>query len=248
MLEMWREKLKKKFLKQVVIFKVKGGRLVQTLRISLGTLKTVNAADARITLANGYKNIKNIVPRKRFRENHYHHKKITLKIVCDVIGWKLFKDVVWFWKCAYVCDSKISSRNFGLENIYNIYNAVEKHLVVDGKYKTRVKSAGQISSKTEYCKKLTNFCILNGIVILFFGTIGINILWSLVVNHTECSLSFQKVASTIFKQDRFLLNLLMSVFLKCLHFLINLYIFWTRIKFSTCLCSYKNKQRDKKDI
>ena len=68
-------------------------------------------------------------------------------------------------------------RNAGdVENIYNIYNAVEKHLVVDGKYKTGVKSAGQISSKTEYCKKLTNFCILNGIVILFFGTIGINIL------------------------------------------------------------------------
>ena len=83
---MWREKLKKKFLKQVVIFKVKGGRLVQTLRITLGTLKTVNAADARITLANGYKNIKNIVPRKRLTENLYHHKKIPLKIICDVIG------------------------------------------------------------------------------------------------------------------------------------------------------------------
>lgn len=61
---MWREKLKKKFLKQVVIFKVKGGRLVQTLRITLGTLKTVNAADARILWQTVIKTLKTLFREK----------------------------------------------------------------------------------------------------------------------------------------------------------------------------------------
>ena len=41
-----------------------------------------------------------------------------------------------------------------LENIYQFFNAIEKHLVIDGKYKIREKSLGQISSKIAYCKKL----------------------------------------------------------------------------------------------
>ena len=77
---MWREnrkKKEKKTLKHEVILEVKRRRLAHPLRIILDVMKIVDVADTRTSLANGHfsKAIKNIVPRKRFREYLHHHKK-----------------------------------------------------------------------------------------------------------------------------------------------------------------------------
>ena len=80
-------------LKHVVILEVKERRLVHALRIILGVLKTVDAAGARISLANGHfaKEMRTLF-REKDLERTFIIKKIPLKVIYYVMGWKLFKE------------------------------------------------------------------------------------------------------------------------------------------------------------
>ena len=112
-------------------------------------------------LANGYfsKAIKNIVPRKRFREYLHHHKKDSTEDYLRRPGmevvqgkWSDFENVFLFVVVSFL--REIPTIDITLESIYKFFNVVEKHLVVVEKYKIRKKSVGQISSKIAYCRKL----------------------------------------------------------------------------------------------
>ena len=101
----------------------------------------------------------NIVPRKRFREDLHHHKKDStedylLRHGMEVVQrkWSDFENVFLLVVVSFL--REIPAIDVTLENIHKFFNAVEKHLVIDGKYKIREKSIGQISSKIVYCKKL----------------------------------------------------------------------------------------------
>ena len=100
-----------------------------------------------------------IVPRKKIRENLYHHKKDCTEdyLRChwmEVVQgkWFDFENVFLFAIVSFL--REIPAIDMTLENIHKFFNAVEKHLIVDGKYKIRVKSIGHISSKIAYHKKL----------------------------------------------------------------------------------------------
>ena len=101
----------------------------------------------------------NIVPRKRFREDPRHHKKDStedylLRHGMEVVQgkWSDLENMFLFVVVSFL--REIPAIDVTLENIHKFFNAVEKHLVIDGKYKIREKSIGQISSKFAYCKKL----------------------------------------------------------------------------------------------
>ena len=66
--------------------------------------------------------------------------------------WSDFENVFLFVVVSFL--REIPAIDATLEKIYKFYNAAEKHLVIDGKYRIREKSIGQISSKTVYCKRL----------------------------------------------------------------------------------------------
>ena len=89
-LQMWREEQKKikKILQHVVILEVKGRRLVHVLRIILGVQLTVNAADARISLANGHfpKEMRTLLREKDLERTIVIIKKILLKITYYIVG------------------------------------------------------------------------------------------------------------------------------------------------------------------
>ena len=100
-----------------------------------------------------------IVPRKRFRVDLHHHKKDStedylLRHGMEVVQgkWSDFENVFLFVVVSFL--REIVATDVTLENIYKFFNAAEKHLVIDEKYKVREKSIGQISSKIPYCKKL----------------------------------------------------------------------------------------------
>ena len=103
---------------------------------------------------------KSIVPKKDLEKTFIIIKKIPLKIICYAMGWKLLKESGRIMKMCFclwlvvVFLREILAIDVTLGNIYKFFNAVEKHLVIDGKYKIREKSLGQISSKIAYCKKL----------------------------------------------------------------------------------------------
>ena len=102
---------------------------------------------------------KNIVPRKRFREDLHHHQKDStedylLRHGMEVVEgkWSDYENVFLFVVVVFL--REILAIDVTLGNIYKFFNAVEKHLVIDGKCKIREKPLGQISSKIAYCKKL----------------------------------------------------------------------------------------------
>ena len=66
--------------------------------------------------------------------------------------WSDFENVFLFVVVSFF--GEIPGIDVTLENIYKFFNAIEKQLVIDGKYKIREKSIGQILSKIAYCKKL----------------------------------------------------------------------------------------------
>ena len=89
-----RTKKIKKVLKHAVILEVKERRLVHALRKILGVLKTVEAAGARISLANGHfsKKMRTFFREKDLEKTFIIIKKIPLKIIYYVMGWKLFNE------------------------------------------------------------------------------------------------------------------------------------------------------------
>ena len=99
----------------MVILEVKEKRLVHALRIILGILKTVDAAGARISLANGHfsKKMRTLFQEKDLEKTFIIIKKIPLKIIYYVMGWKLFKESGRNLKFVIVCGGKFSSRNSG---------------------------------------------------------------------------------------------------------------------------------------
>ena len=146
----------------MVILEVKERRLAHALRIILGVLKTADAAGARISLANGHfsKEIRTLFQEKDLEKTFIIIKKIPMKIIYYAMGWKLLKESGRIMKMCFclwlvvVFLREILAIDVTLGNIYKFFNAVEKHVVIDGKYKIREKSLGQISSKIAYCKKL----------------------------------------------------------------------------------------------
>ena len=82
-----RTKKIQKVLQHVIILEVKGRRLVHALRIILGVQLTVNAADARISLANGHfpKEMRTLLREKDLEKTFVIIKKILLKIIYYVM-------------------------------------------------------------------------------------------------------------------------------------------------------------------
>ena len=100
---MERKTKKIQVLKHVVILEVKERRLVHALRIILGVLKTVDAAGARISLANGHfaKEMRPLFREKDLERTFIIIKKIPPKIIYYVMGWKLFKESGRIWKMCF---------------------------------------------------------------------------------------------------------------------------------------------------